>query len=266
MKSFLIGSLPYKSIEQAIEHVFSFDIPTLPNLPQIEPNEFMVDQALSCIDGYIYKGSSLREKIGQRHEGLSFCATDEFFKRLNECYKWQACGPLTLASSLDHHPDTSKIISIYLEKILDTQNHFNSLSTNKEFIFFLDEPVLAFCETEISTLNEFISKLKTSKQFSHAKIGVHACSRVSLEALELLDVDYVALDPSLYGAEISDIQESLGERLVFIPVSSKGEAINYEVKSEKLVAPSCGGALSSPDEMEQLKKLLLEATLPNHQD
>ncbi|MBC77547.1 MAG: hypothetical protein CME64_16200 [Halobacteriovoraceae bacterium] len=256
MKSFLIGSLPFESVEEAIDYVFSFDVPTLPNLPQLYEDEFMLNQAFECLEGYSFTGAAVKVDSQKKSSLLSFSAKSEFFERLGSTYKWQACGPLTLLSALDHHTKSEEILDNYLDQLIATQKEFNILSSDP-FLFLLDEPVLAFCEDNIDVLKRFISKLKSSSTLKLGRVGIHACSKVSLSTLQTLGLELYALDPSLYSSdEMKELQKSLGSRLVYTPVSSKGAEINYRPHEEEYSAPSCGGALSSKMEMDNIKKIL----------
>lgn len=269
MKSFLIGSLPHHDLNEALDFSFSLDIPTLVTLPKIDPDEFMVDQAFREIDGYVYQGHNLRPSSKVYNASLRFLAEEEFFKRLELvrkeqagelpfAYKWQVSGPLTLASSLDHHPDTEDILEKYFLKVLATQTKFNSKSSHAPCLF-LDEPVLAFCENKIAALEKFLSRLKSSDAFFKSSFGLHCCSKLSFELLKGLfarsksnsGFDLISLDPSLYREEEFDqIQSLLGEKLVFAPCDSKGNKFSYSSKDEKYKSASCGQALCSLEEAQ----------------
>lgn len=256
MKTFLIGSLPHRDLNAALEYSFSFSIPTLVTLPKMDEDEFMVDQALREIDGYIYRGHSLRAGGPVYKSPLRFLSAQAFFARVNGVYKWQACGPLTLAASLEDHPDTQEILEKYFEKIILTQESFNAKSDAAP-VFFLDEPMLAFCEKQAVILGAFLKKLRAHKAFSAAIFGLHSCSKVSLEVLSSLSFDLFSIDPGLYPKdELTQIQKTLGERLVFAPAGSKGERLAYRPFKERYASCSCGQALSSQDELGRIHKIL----------
>ncbi|MEX0798097.1 MAG: hypothetical protein WD025_01555 [Bacteriovoracaceae bacterium] len=257
MKSFLIGSLPHKNVEEALEYTFSFDIPTLPTLPNIDPNEFMVDQALCELDGFEYIRHGLRDKNTVYNSSLRFAAREFFFKRAgNKEYKWQASGPLTLMSSLDHHPQTKNILDLYFDKLVKTQAEFNRLSKGKTF-FFLDEPVLAFSEESMGLLEKFLCRLKENSAFKDIVFGLHACSKARAEALRNLSFDLFALDSSLYDkSEWKQLQAELGKRLIFIPVTSKGESTGHPRGQEAFASSSCGLALTSLERLGAVHKNL----------
>ncbi|OFZ80738.1 MAG: hypothetical protein A2583_15335 [Bdellovibrionales bacterium RIFOXYD1_FULL_53_11] len=46
-----IGSLPHQSIDAAIEHSFKMDMPFVPQLPQRNPKEYMIPQAIHGLPG-----------------------------------------------------------------------------------------------------------------------------------------------------------------------------------------------------------------------
>lgn len=257
LTSFLIGSLPHKDVDEALDLAFAVDLPTLPNLPGIEEDEFMVDQALREIDGYTYKGHTLRPDGPDHKSALRFLAAEKFFSRLEGAYKWQACGPVTLASSLDHHPDTEEIIKKYFLKLAFTQKQFNKRSKDKSY-FFLDEPVLGFNEASSGALGSFLRDLRSHEAFDETFFGLHSCSKVSLDSLAGLDFDLFALDPSLYSAEEwKEIRERLGSRLVYVCAGSKGEEIDYPIWKECYITAACGQALSSILECSKVLERIL---------
>jgi len=254
VKSFLIGSLPFSDIKSALDYSFSFSIPTLCSLPKLDQDEFMVDQALRETDNYVYKNHRLVKSEKKYQARLRFCSEEEFFKRLekrpedNSKYKWQACGPLTLASTLDHHPDENEIIESYIQKLLRTQKSFNQRNT--KCVFFIDEPVLAFAG-DGAYLYKFIQRLRESEEFDSVTIGLHVCSKVSPLLLANLDVDIYSLDLSLYDDQERELlQVSLGKKLVYAPVGSSGEIYEYPASREVYVSASCGHALCPLERMD----------------
>lgn len=254
MKSFLIGSLPFDNIEKALDYSFSFTVPTLCSLPKLDQDEFMVDQALRETDGHEYKNHRLVKSEKNYQSCLRFQAEDQFFKRLNNGdYKWQACGPMTLASSLDHHPEERAILESYIEKLIRTQEAFNKRSEGTCY-FFIDEPSLAFAG-DAAFLYKFIERLRSEAAFKNVQFGLHACSKASPLLLANLDIDLYALDISLYDEEeVKILQVSLADKLVYTPVGSSGEIYEYERDREAFVSSTCGHALCRLDRMDGIKE------------
>ena len=82
MKTTHIGSLPYKSIRQAVDFNLGLSLPALPTIPRLFEDEWMINQFSS---GFMI----------DEHE-LSFSCFDEFFKNFRGKVKVQVCGILTL--------------------------------------------------------------------------------------------------------------------------------------------------------------------------
>lgn len=239
MKSFLIGSLPHTEVDKAIDYSFSFSIPTIPSLANVDHNELMVEQA--------------------KRNSFFFVSQDKFFERLKTSYKWQACGPLTLK-----HSWKELDLTAYSTKLIAAQERYNGLSSD-DSIFFLDEPILGYREDEVHVFKDFLEVLKKSSAFENTFFGVHICSKVSFHVLEDLEVDLISIDPALYDSqELRNLQSFFGKKLVYSPVSSKGDIIEYPYIDEVYVSCSCGQALASDGELLKIKEVL--TSLQDRQD
>ena len=115
--SFGVGSLPHRSVSQALDFVWkSTDIPTIPSLPRRSPAEGMIAQALVGIEGVSvgqYGGISVDVSALDVDHFITtdlssdaygaFAAFLETFPVRNKgakAVKWQFVGPVTLGMAL----------------------------------------------------------------------------------------------------------------------------------------------------------------------
>ena len=154
MKTTQIGSLPFTDISEAIDFSFEHSIPFVPDLPKINSNEFMLEQAkLSDKDAY--------QQI----------AIEAFLKRLEESgfngeVKNQLPGPLCLSRYLDW--SFQKASKYWEVMFIDRVEKFQR--TENPFWLFIDEPSL-FQESEEDRQKLF----QVLKPYSDIKIAIHYC-------------------------------------------------------------------------------------------
>lgn len=238
MKSFLIGSLPHKSVQAAVDFSLALDVATLPTLPLLDSKEMMTEQA------------------GAAGEILSFVAQERFFAALKlqgrDAYKWQACGPLSSPAT-----DVDFDFGFYADKLARTQKAFSRLAPQAQAIFFLDEPVLGLQPEGVRKLESFLAELRETDSFKGVVIGLHCCSKIGVNTLKSLSFDLYSLDCSLYAKdEIKELQSALKESLVYIPCGSKGERFHYPKHLERYASSACGLALSSPEQARAVARCL----------
>ncbi|MBI3019238.1 MAG: hypothetical protein HYY61_05035 [Deltaproteobacteria bacterium] len=107
-----VGSLPFTSVSQAIEHVFAhYEIPFLPQLPKRHLHEQMLYQFLEDFPGFTKAGNRLFidldtfEPKKLEHKSFSFSflgALDAFIQKSKKAplVKLQVTSPYTIASHL----------------------------------------------------------------------------------------------------------------------------------------------------------------------
>lgn len=243
MKSFLIGSLPHKNIEDAISYIDHFSIPTLCTLPQLVETEFMLHHAFNNLPSFEYFRNRVRKKDHiSKILPFEFVLEEAFFKKnLNE-YKWQCTGPVSMIETMEMHEHDEQMLSEYLNKIRLTQERFNQ-KTNAKSYLFLDEPMLGTAPGMETIFIQFLNKLKDQDCFKNTTFGIHSCSKLVFD-LAKLPLDLISLDFSLYDLkEWEALQAQLGKRLVAITKNSNFESLDYPLKSETFQSTSCGQAL-----------------------
>lgn len=257
MKSFLIGSLPFKNTKDALKFINEFSLPTLCTLPQLEAKEFMLNHSFEGLASFEYKRNRVRKlDKSQGIKPFQFMLENEFFRQDLSEYKWQCSGPVSMIETMEAHENDSQLLSEYTQKIILTQEKFNQLTSAKSY-FFLDEPMLGTAPKMESILIKFIQELKANECFKNTSFGIHSCSKLEFD-LTSLPVELIALDYQLYQEdEWSKLQQSLNERLVAITKDSNLNVLNYPLKNEKYQSTSCGQALYKGD---------LLALIQDHQD
>lgn len=244
MKSFLIGSLPFKNKKEAIKFIQEIDIPTLCTLPQLDETEFMLNHAFLGLKNFSYVRNRIQYKIANESIlPFEFQLEEDFFKTFSGEYKWQITGPVTLIETMEMHEHDFELLDQYLEKVILTQRKFNQLCDKNSYLF-LDEPMLGTASEHLSILIDFIKKLRATVEFSRTTFGIHSCSKLDFD-ISAIPVDLYALDFNLYSFDKwNDLQTNLKDKLVAIVADSNGEKIKYPVKSEKYKSTSCGQALA----------------------
>lgn len=252
MKSFLIGSLPHKNKEDALNYLKNFSIPTLCTLPQIDEKEFMLHHAFSDLSCFEYFRNRVRHLEEERKiEPFHFILEDDFFKlKFNE-YKWQCTGPVSMIETMEMHEYDQKMLNEYAQKIVLTQKKFNQKSSKKSYLFF-DEPMLGTAPGMEKILIGFLTDLKKYDVFKNTIFGLHCCSKLEFD-LTHLPVELIALDYSLYDTgEWQQLQSQLKARLVAINCDANGVKFEYCFQSEKYISSSCGQGISKISDLARL--------------
>lgn len=229
-----IGSLPFKSVERALDSAFRLDIPYLPQLPMRDPREFMLAQTLEGMPGIIVEeqGSILFDpdawKKGRaRWDDALFEATqrdyvrpflptadyvstwEPFLARVRAekkpLAKVQLAGPMTLEWTLrdaqGQLPPAGALEHVSRTILVRSLAMVDAVKeAGAEPIVFLDEPGLyAFSRSQphhIVMLQELRINVMALKRRG-ARVGLHCCSDADWGALIGLGADFVAIDVGL---------------------------------------------------------------------
>lgn len=187
-----IGSLPFKSIEEAINYSFSFDIPYLPQLPSYLPDEFMIPQSLNGIN------------LDKDNLGKEFASWGKSLRRLEagnyKRFKMQYCGAFCLiqygASGVPAQEITAK-----LAKRLESYIRF--FSNKGIFIqIFLDEPTIGDAAAFSQYYHQFFALIDRS---FHKHIAIHCCGEVPWREILHFPFHAISFDASLHLAKLTSL-------------------------------------------------------------
>lgn len=229
-----IGSLPHKSVDAALDQAFRFDVPYLPQLPQRDPREFMLAQAIEGLpgiinddQGMIVLDADLWKKGARKYDDKLFDALEKddvrdllptasylaafepFLARAKKegkkLLKIQIAGPLTTIWTL-RTPDgkipppaaLTHVTRTILARSLAMVDAVKAIGA--EPLIFIDEPGLyAFSRMQpnhIVLLQELRINIMALKKRG-AKVGLHCCSDADWGALMGLGLDVLAIDARL---------------------------------------------------------------------
>lgn len=236
-----IGSLPHHNVDSAIDYSFKYDIPYLPQLPALNENEYMIQQALQNLPGVMVtdehivqvdlkvwlKGKDQYQAIlnsaVQSQNYQSFLPRREYYScwpaflfELEEkkpaVGKLQIAGPLTCqvvtkltdGESIVEYADL--LSQIYQSVFCHAQAMVSAI---KELgvrpLIFIDEPGLyAYNEirpVHLTAINELQLMIKALKN-QGAQVGLHCCAQTHWDKVLKLSLDYLSFDFSLSAREI----------------------------------------------------------------
>lgn len=261
-----IGSLPGASIEWALEHTFSFDIPCIFSLPSLDSNQLMIDHIFNDLNlgnktaaGFeINTGRLIQNELSllipNLSEFISYSLNVEF-----SAIKYQLPSPYTLYSSIINKESLTlnAFCDFLLEKYIEVYEQLKNIFVNKDIYFFLDDPCFGFISEsdDYDVLHAFISSFK--KVFRNRdKLGFHCCSLV--KDLSLLDrggIDFLSLDSKFYFNHESPklnlfnsfgIGDDYDEESIFKLIDQSRD-YDYDLS---LLTPPCGKALMTQKNCE----------------
>lgn len=242
MKTTHVGSLPFKTVAEALDYTFLWDVPVLFSLPQMRSQEFMGRDLLTMLgveatrslDKAFYK--SKRELIPfHLKEFLRF--REE--KKNGSLFKYQLIGPVTFYQMLPNKNeiDFNFLKDFLLEKYIRL---IEKLAVHGDIFFVLDEPMLG---SHISFYSDKIYLNELSKVCKHSYI--HCCDKLDLSTLEKIKSS-LHLDMKLY-PELLSSGELANE---FIGLDKLSD-LKFSDKS-KFISPSCGLGIKKPSEILEL--------------
>lgn len=241
-----IGSLPFTKIEDAINFNKDFDLPVISTLPNIDPNEFMIEQiALGIANSKIEDFKIIINELDFIKDfEINFLILDKFIKEFkNKDIKWQLIGPITLIRSFKDplsEFQIKKILNWYQSLINNFYNKHKEKFSN--MIFILDEPLF---DTKFK--GELLYILKKIKK-TNGEIGIHCCSKLEINELKELKLDYLSIDCSLYSLDELLILKNVTTKLISGVVDTQLGDITFSdskiLNQSKYLSPTCGLALS----------------------
>lgn len=245
-----IGSLPFKSIEYAVDYASEFDLPFVPTLPQLSSSELMIDLVLNSFKNNNPKPTEL-------------CLIPMLKKCMGKKCKYQIVGPITLFHSLKMQKvdvEYFDIVNFLKKKINEVILIFDYY--NVEPIIFFDEPILEYVDNiNYELLSDFLIN------FNSFEIGIHCCSNANWSSLKFLDFKYLSIDVLnlIDKSNKLDLKSLFSLKTIFLGVlPTKHEldhsaiinlrlALNDSDYSSYFLTPTCGLGNSSEQIAESLR-------------
>jgi len=226
MKTTHIGSLPYKSIRQAVDFNLGLSLPALPMIPRLFEDEWMINQFSS---GF----------MNADHE-LSFSCFDEFFKNFQGKVKVQVCGILTL---FNNAPKKNVSVTEYTDWYLLVLKRFLA-KIPTDYILFFDEP-------DLRNFNKSLWDCYSG--LTGIELGLHCCASLKWSALDLSSFNHISFDQSLMSKEDLSYLNGLNKTLYYgVYDTHTGESLGT-VGEDQFLSPKCGLALSTDDVTETIR-------------
>ena len=171
-----IGSWPGDSVEKALDWAFEFDLPALPELPGLGPEEDMLGSFLSAGPAAL---TAFLERVDRRRPLAA---------------KMQCIGPVTLLELARR--GAPRLIGFSEAELIERfrararRDVLALRDRGTQPFFFLDEPLLFAAPGELARFRPLIVEL----QELGAKVGLHSCGPVPWTAVLALGFDRIAFD------------------------------------------------------------------------
>ena len=239
--------MPHTNIEEALELVFSLDIPFWPQLPRISFYEDMYAQASENFPGIavdieseklIFDTARFQQELGDYSEKMDQTETFALSQQYSAVYhkfldrdlqgyhaiRGQVTGPVSLGFSVldeDRKPiiynDEVRILLFdFIQKKVNVQYH-KLREKNQNAFVWLDEPGLGFVFSGLSGYNDLQAKedYRSFMQGLEGPKGLHLCPNVNLPYLLGLGVDILSFDayqiefmPKEYASAVAEFLKS----------------------------------------------------------
>ena len=236
MRATGIGSLPFRSLERARALVERFELPFLPELPNLDPKDLLLERPFTGTPG----------------PGLALL---EATKALE--VKVQLAGPTVLATWTKEDPKR------ILERVEEMTRTLLARLPGRKVIVFLDEPGL---ERPSPSLAEAVARVRA---LGAHEVGIHDCGPGFKHAIAARP-DYLSFDLAFFApdAQVTEFVAG-GGKLSFGAVSTtaphdQGRVLRLLrsfppwLLAGALVTPACGTALLDEDRAERLHLEALE--------
>ncbi len=277
-------------LEQALNEIFTLDIPYLPTFPRgyflsnldAASRCFEVESPESlCVRSYGAGEDILQSWNPETPEAAWTTFLDYCRRRLPRCVKLQIVGPVTLYRVWGNTPRFWEVIRNLRKKIQGQLIALQNLSIQP--IIFLDEPVLGLGGTGIdfSPIGKVLAELFSFIQQSGALCGLHSCAPGPFPGLFNFVFDYFSFDVRLAWKSIMADQQfwsrwlKQGGRFALGCVSTSGMSVwpprDYKRKfmqafgeegeiffRESLLTPACGLGTRTSQESKGVWRKVLE--------
>jgi hypothetical protein len=169
MKTVGIGSLPHKSIHDAVKFSIRHDMPFLPQMTSL--GERMIPQVKSS------------KKLSEKYSSLSLF-TEKLLETNTSFFKIQIAGPETC--------NTNE--SIILKEIENFLEYFEQFKLKP--IVFIDEPVITM---KSASLKNIFKELRSLDIIT----GLHSCASFDCTLVDKLETDYLSFDLGVISSAIN---------------------------------------------------------------
>ena len=163
MKTVGIGSLPHRSVLNAVNYSLKHDLPFLPQMTSL--GERMIPQVLANIE------------MTEKYQALTLF-TEKLLEKKVSTFKIQLAGPETCNVE-------NKIIMREINSFLNYFDQFNLRP-----IIFIDEPIITL-KTE--QLKNIFSELTNLQIIS----GLHSCAKFNWDKVENMNFDFLSFDAQI---------------------------------------------------------------------
>ena len=220
LATFGIGSLPHTDGDAALACAFCLDIPTLPQLPMRDPQEFMLAAALRGFPGARSDGGGMvfvspERKAKEEHTAgrlaPSHALTDDFFAQASarqaHFVKLQFAGPCTLQwlVSLEDGQglwEDAPLAQAAVEFVRDraVEGTLRARASGAVPLVFFDEPGLYALDPHEPSHRARLAALALvvgDVQKVGAMVGLHCCADTAWKALMETGADVIAFDARL---------------------------------------------------------------------
>lgn len=263
MKSTHVGSLPFLSINQALDYTFKYDVPVLPTLPRFDDKQFIGADVVYMLD--LGKFDDRRMLLNDdfhksTKELIPFWAND-FFARFKgsgkDEFKYQSIGPISFYTMAKKNKkvDFKVVYDLLMTKY---SSLLKQLKNEGDFLFVLDEPLLfEDFQNTYPALESFCEELKGI----HSNLAIHCCGKLSIFQLNQCTTP-MSIDFNLYSEEeILQLKNEIIPGVTYLEEEPEYLKLIREGKiSAKYITPSCGLAYKTLDEVDIILDNLIKLT------
>ena len=249
-----VGSLPFKTINDALEYTFRWDIPALFTLPNFDSRQYMGQDILTLL-GIEYineeKGIRIAKDYFRDFKKIKPFYLDEFLRLASHqkkgLIKYQIIGPITLYSLLSNKDEINftDFCRFLQERYCECARFLRSYHS---LFLVIDEPLLK----ENITFYQDSDFLEPIENFCE-ELYVHCCDRIDLVSTENLERK-LHLDLKLFHEEcqVPKNCEFVGVDTSFFDKPKMLKDFCADFKNIRFISPACGLANSSLQETETI--------------
>lgn len=223
-----VGSLPFLTLEKALDYTFRFDVPVLFTLPKLYEHQFIHKEIFEISK---HKRPYFYEEFKQK-------AKEKGVKKI----KYQLLGPVSFfALNLNQKMEIDNFLNLHKMCVDLLQKDF-------ELLYVLDEPLLDRVNDESFAVLKSLSESLIQKD--SLELAIHCCAKLPSEMLGKFNFCPLNLDIALYDHFSLD-----KEMFIFPGINLNKKHLDQEFKNNNIlryISPSCGLALNNVKELDTL--------------